>query len=125
VTAWGRSYSGDLGLYPGPFGDCLGISPDRKRDRTARVQALRESHEARACFAERRVLRNTLIPVPKLPSRFYQACCRTPHKRKLGKSTAVVCEAEGALPLSYVAFILAIFRFLRQPHEQQRPDDLR
>jgi hypothetical protein len=25
--------------------------------------------------------------VPKLPSRFYQACCRTPHKRKLGKST--------------------------------------
>jgi hypothetical protein len=31
--------------------------------------------------------------------------------------SVVVCEAEGALPLGYVAFaVLAIFRFLRKPH---------
>jgi len=63
----------DLGLDPGPL-EGLGVFPDCKSDRTARVQALRESHETGACFAKRRVLRNTLIPVPKLPSRFHQTC---------------------------------------------------
>jgi hypothetical protein len=37
VTAWGRSFSGDLGLDPGPFGGCFGIFPDCKSARTARM----------------------------------------------------------------------------------------
>ena len=40
MTAWGRSFSGDLGLYPGPpSGCCFGIFPGCKSDRTARMYA--------------------------------------------------------------------------------------
>jgi len=38
MTAWGRSFTGDLGLYPGPpSGRCFGIFPGCKSDRTARM----------------------------------------------------------------------------------------
>ena len=40
--------------------------------------------DASACLSGKCGLRNPLIRVPKLPSRFYQACCRTPYKRVQG-----------------------------------------
>ena len=44
-------------------------------DRASTVQAVRHSHNAGAYLAGKREFRDPLIRVPKLPSRFYQACC--------------------------------------------------
>jgi hypothetical protein len=60
------------------------------------------------------VLRNTLIPVPKLPSRFYQACCRTPHKRKLAKSTVQRQSPACQTVLDAIGDLLADRRQLKQ-----------